>query len=237
MLLVFLAAQLVKNPPTMQETWVQFLGWEDTLEEGMQPIPVLLPGESPWTEAPGRLQSMGSQRIGHDWTTKHTQHNTCFSPHSAENVLEIEDCALNSISGEYCYLNHEMIITKALPFIHQRGNKQLCGIYQHVKWWQTTHPCRHLTWLLEKLIIATKTLSPYINPYLRRANELIYWQQVAETWFLVQILARLLSIGISCKVVTWLLPAPISSTVKWRWKKLLCHEVSTRTILDQEEKC
>ena len=61
------------------------------------------------------------------------QHNTCFRPHSAENILEIEDCALNSISGECCYLNHEMIITKALPFIHQRGNKRLHGIYQHIK--------------------------------------------------------------------------------------------------------
>ena len=37
-----------------------------------QPTPVLLPGESPWTVVPGRLHSMGSQRVGHDWTTRHT---------------------------------------------------------------------------------------------------------------------------------------------------------------------
>ena len=37
-----------------------------------QPIPVFLPGESPWTEEPGRLQSMGSQRVGHDCATNHT---------------------------------------------------------------------------------------------------------------------------------------------------------------------
>ena len=36
-----------------------------------QPTPVFLPGESPWTEKPGGLQSMGSQRVGHDWATKH----------------------------------------------------------------------------------------------------------------------------------------------------------------------
>ena len=42
-----LVAQLVKNPPTMWETWVQSLGWEDPLEKGMEPTPVFLPGESP----------------------------------------------------------------------------------------------------------------------------------------------------------------------------------------------
>ena len=41
-----LVAQLVKNPPAKQETWVQSLGWEDPLEEAMQPTPVFLPGES-----------------------------------------------------------------------------------------------------------------------------------------------------------------------------------------------
>ena len=45
----------------MPETWVQSLGWEDALEEALQSIPVFLPGESPWTEEPGGLQSMGSQ--------------------------------------------------------------------------------------------------------------------------------------------------------------------------------
>ena len=37
---------MVKNPPAMQETWVRSLGWEDPLEEGRQPTPVFLPGES-----------------------------------------------------------------------------------------------------------------------------------------------------------------------------------------------
>ena len=52
----------------MRETWVGFLGWEDPLEEGMatQNTPVLLPGESPWMEEPGGLQSMGLQRVGHN---------------------------------------------------------------------------------------------------------------------------------------------------------------------------
>ena len=57
---------MVKNPPAMQETWVQSLGWEDPLEEGMAIHSVFLPGESPWTEEPDGLQSRGSLRGGQD---------------------------------------------------------------------------------------------------------------------------------------------------------------------------
>ena len=55
-------AQVVKNPPAMGEAWVPSLGWEDPLEEGMAPRSSILAGEFPWTEKPGRLQSMGSPR-------------------------------------------------------------------------------------------------------------------------------------------------------------------------------
>ena len=61
-----LVAQMVKNETTMWETWVQSLGWEDPLEEGMATHSSILAGESPWTEEPGGLQSMGLQRVGHD---------------------------------------------------------------------------------------------------------------------------------------------------------------------------
>ena len=54
-------AQMVKNLPAMRETWVPSLGWEDPLEEGMATHSVFLPGESPWTEEPGGLQSTASQ--------------------------------------------------------------------------------------------------------------------------------------------------------------------------------
>ena len=66
-----LEAQMVKNLPTMWKTWVWFLGWKDPPRRTWQPTPVFLPGESPWTEEPGGLQSMGSQRVGHNWVTKH----------------------------------------------------------------------------------------------------------------------------------------------------------------------
>ena len=55
-----------KDPPAMQETWVQPLGQEDPLEEGMATHSITLAGESPWTEEPGGLQSVVSQRVGHD---------------------------------------------------------------------------------------------------------------------------------------------------------------------------
>ena len=57
-------AQVVKNLPAMQETWVQFLGWEDALEEGMATLSSIPAWRVPWTEEPGRLQCIGSQRVG-----------------------------------------------------------------------------------------------------------------------------------------------------------------------------
>ena len=54
-----LVAQLVKNLPAVQETWVRFPGWEDPLEEGMTTHSSILAWEIPWTEDPGRAQSMG----------------------------------------------------------------------------------------------------------------------------------------------------------------------------------
>ena len=60
-----LVAQIVKLP-TMWETWVQSLGWEDLLEREMATHSSILAWKIPWMEEPGRLQSMGSQRIGHD---------------------------------------------------------------------------------------------------------------------------------------------------------------------------
>ena len=56
-----------KESPAMQETWVPSLGWEEPLEKGMATYPNSLAWRIPWTEEPGRLQSMGSQRVGHDF--------------------------------------------------------------------------------------------------------------------------------------------------------------------------
>ena len=57
---------MVKNLPTIQETQIPSLGWEDPLEKGMATHSSISAWEIPWTEEPGMLQSMGLQRVGHD---------------------------------------------------------------------------------------------------------------------------------------------------------------------------
>ena len=59
-------AQIGKNLPAMLEMHVQSLGWEDPLEEGMATHSSILARKIPWTEEPSGLQSIGSQRVGHD---------------------------------------------------------------------------------------------------------------------------------------------------------------------------
>ena len=61
-----LVAQRLKRLPAMWETWVRSLGWEDPLEKEMATHSSILAWRIPWTEEPGRLQSTGLQRVGHD---------------------------------------------------------------------------------------------------------------------------------------------------------------------------
>ena len=62
----FLVAQSVKNLPPVQDTRVQSLGWEDSLGKEMEIYSNILAWRISWTEEPGGLQSMGSQRVGHN---------------------------------------------------------------------------------------------------------------------------------------------------------------------------
>ena len=66
---------MVKNLPAMQQTQARSLGQEDPLEEGMATHSSTLAWRIPWTEEPGGLQSMGSQRVGHSQATKHVPPN------------------------------------------------------------------------------------------------------------------------------------------------------------------
>ena len=74
-----LIAQLVKNPPAMQETWVQSLGWEDPLKKGKATHSNILAWRLPWT-----IKSMGSQRVRHDRVTFSSLH---FKQHKSERYL------------------------------------------------------------------------------------------------------------------------------------------------------
>ena len=68
-LVASLGAQTVKRLSTMRESRVQSLGWEDPLEKEMAIHSSTIAWKIPWTEEPCRLQSMGSQKVGHDWAT------------------------------------------------------------------------------------------------------------------------------------------------------------------------
>ena len=73
-----MVAQTVKRLPTMRETQVRSLGQEHPLEKEMAPPSNTLAWKIPWTEEPGRLQSTGSQRVGHDWATSLSCPNFCW---------------------------------------------------------------------------------------------------------------------------------------------------------------
>ena len=85
-------AQMVKCLPTMRETQVQSLGWEDLLEKEMAIHSSTLAWKIPWMEEPGRLQSMGSQGVRHDWVTLiHSfikLRTTLFTIHSSPSLWE-----------------------------------------------------------------------------------------------------------------------------------------------------
>ena len=66
---------MVKNLLALQETYVRFLDKEDLLEKGMATHSSILAWRIPWTEETGEVQSMGSQRVRHTWTTQYYHHH------------------------------------------------------------------------------------------------------------------------------------------------------------------
>ena len=76
-----LEAQGAKYPPLMQEMQVWSPCWEDILEKKMSTHSGILAWNISWTEEPGRLQSMGSQRVLHDWATKQQQQQSYYQLH------------------------------------------------------------------------------------------------------------------------------------------------------------
>ena len=79
---------MVKNPPAVQEIQVWSLGQEDALEEEMATHSSTLTWEMPWTEEPGRLQSMGLQRVRHDWVHAHINISKFCSKLSTEGKIK-----------------------------------------------------------------------------------------------------------------------------------------------------
>ena len=102
--------------PTIQETWVRSLGQEDPLEKEMATHFSILAWKIPWTKEPGRLQSMGSQRVGHDWVTSLTYSLTkqfCLKEHtSTVDFLRLKGSAITSKNCsrylQYGHPDHEL---------------------------------------------------------------------------------------------------------------------------------
>ena len=107
----FLGGSMVKSPsPETQEMRVWSLGLEDPLEEEMATHSRILAWAIPWTEKPGELQSMGSQRVGHDWVTEHTSSQWPWytASSSRERILPCFWCLTHSwysITGHWMETN------------------------------------------------------------------------------------------------------------------------------------
>jgi len=127
-----LVAQSVKNLPAVQETWVWSLGWEDPLEKEMATHSSILAWKISWTEEPGGLQSMGSQRVRHNWATNTQVYPSrpkvslcpsiilsswssfCPRPHRRQSLI----CFLSlSIRHKYIYIMHFLIIFNKWNYI------------------------------------------------------------------------------------------------------------------------
>ena len=105
---------MVKNVPAVKETWVQYLGQEDPLEKGMATHSNILAWRIPWTEEPGGLQSMVSQRVRHDLeintftslSLKWNQEDRAFVGGFEEVIFLKRD----SLSSEKCYFKMGYVI-------------------------------------------------------------------------------------------------------------------------------
>ena len=105
---------MVKNPPTMQETWVQSLSREDPLEKGMATHSSSFAWRISWTEEPGKLQFLGSQRVGHNWVT-----NT-FTFHGLSLYLPLEKEMAT----------HSSILAWRIPWTEEPGRLQSMGLQE-----------------------------------------------------------------------------------------------------------
>ena len=123
-----LVAQLVKNPPTMQDTWIQFLDLEDPLEEVTATHSNILAWRIPWMEEPGGLQSMGLQRVRHNWAISLSLFKIIVDgdcSHEIKRHLLLGRKAMTSLESVFKSIN-----SSALSFLH---SPTLTSIHYHRK--------------------------------------------------------------------------------------------------------
>ena len=137
-----MAAQMVKNLPAMQETWIQSLGWEDPQGNGMATHSSILSWGIPWTEEPGGLQSIGLQRVGHDWVT-----NTNFYTLRL-NMLTCMKCIYRE-----CSENRSAMSDSLRPH----------GLYSarlHIQPWYE----KNILWVLARIILISTQFQQWLLP-------------------------------------------------------------------------
>ena len=133
----------------MQETWVRSLGWEDPLnwedplDKEMKTHSNIFTWKIPWTEEPGRLQTMGSQRVGHNWAHTHT-HIPGYSLHSSHTVHLFPSQHLLGFKAQDLWAPHfeprkqvRRIMTyekQLVPALEPIGHNSICFHHLHQPW-------------------------------------------------------------------------------------------------------
>ena len=141
-----LVAQLVKNLPAMQDTWIQSLGWEDLLEKGMATHSNILSWRIPWTEELGGLQSMGLQRVGHNWAIKHSTACVSLVAQMVKNPHIMQETWVLSLGGEDALVKgmtiHSSILAWRFPWREKSGGVWSIGSQS----WTWLKPLSTYTW-------------------------------------------------------------------------------------------
>ena len=141
-----LMAQRLKRLPAMRETWVRPLGWEDPLEKEMATHSSILAWRIPWTEEPGRLQSMGSQRVGYDFTFT-------FPSLSVSCLCEnLPSCFIGYLLGVPSFLESEGPPTSGGGCTANQDPSW--GSSSHSQWWEDPFPSLGLCfWFLGQVVL------------------------------------------------------------------------------------
>ena len=135
----FQEAPVVKNPPANSgdlkrhgfDPWIGKIPWS----RARQPTPVSLPEESPWTEEPDRLQSIGSQRVGHDWSDLGHMHCAKhFFPFCASGTTSVRDNCLTLMSWAF-QKDEDFLITLEKAKLQQSGPQALATAMSHCPTW------------------------------------------------------------------------------------------------------
>ena len=129
MIVTSLVAQTVKRLPTVKQTWVRSRGQEDPMEKEMATHSSTLAWKIPWTEERSRLQSMGSQRVGHDWVT--SLHLTIPSGSNSKESACYAGDLVQSLAWEELLekvmATHSSILAWRTPWTEGPGRLQFMG--------------------------------------------------------------------------------------------------------------